>query len=166
MKNKTILCATLLLASSLFAKDNLFLGVEYGVNKSQYTEYSYSAARIGKYFDDYRVYVSLSENSAIGANIDYLFLQEESSFTPYIGAGYHYGFRHITYRYTNGNSYEDSNSFYAIDFNGGTTYRINKEFELDANCGFRYLSSSNDLLPGEGLNINIGIGINYLFSSN
>ena len=170
MKRRIVgIVGVLLLSSGLFAKDNIFLGAEFGFGNTYYEDESsrndsqhiYTSYKIGKYFDEYRLSMSLSNSNNIAINADYLFPQEDSKFIPYVGTGvgYYYKSSYNSKNYT----YESTHttSVITLGLNAGTTYEINNNFELDGSCGLSHSSGTQDI---SATSFSCSVGINYLFS--
>jgi len=170
MKNIVLgILGTMLLTTGLVAKNNMFIGAEVGYSSSDYeddfsknnSKSIYTSYKLGKYFDEYRLSMSLQNSSSIGINADYLFIQENSGFTPYIGAviGYYY---HES-SYTNKSpsyEYTSKQSVITLGATLGLIYEINDSFEIDTGCGVG-IHRGNDSMSGSA--ISCAIGINYLF---
>jgi len=138
-----VLVGVLLLSSGLFAKDNVYIGVEYGIagaseniTKSNYNPdlgnhagYStYNTMKIGKYFGSHRISLDVDSGRKIGFNYDYIFDTSIYGLYPYVGTGYFYQ----TTQYTNSDA---SGRGAFIPFTIGLEYDLNKEFAID--FGFR-----------------------------
>lgn len=97
-----------LLATSIQAKDDVYIGLEFGASRfnaettassnpadvgEHHDGYStYQVLRLGKYFDAHRVSFAFDAGREIGFDYDYFFdpLSFAQSLSPYIGTGVHY----------------------------------------------------------------------------
>lgn len=183
MRKITLLCASLGLLASLQAKDNVFVGVQAGMNysKSTYTSTlstnidpfgnerttrasnTYQTAHIGKYFDAHRVSLSM-QSSAVGFSYDYMIDLEDQDITPYIGTGLSYSRR--TYESSLG--FNESSSSLSVPIVLGFTYPLADRFELDAGLRYsRFISSSSNStlysMSEPKSSYGYHIGLNYSF---
>ncbi|WP_321777286.1 opacity family porin [Sulfurimonas sp.] len=169
---------TVILTTGLLAKDNMYIGAEVGYTNhtiedddfKSNSEATYTAYKIGKYFDEYRLSMSLENSSKIGINADYLFIQENTSFTPYLGATIKYNY--VKESYTRKATFKKETYSRSVIFLGvtlGFIYEINDSFELDTRCGAEISkyhisdSNGNDRGRTSANQISCGVGINYLF---
>ena len=170
MKNIALgILGAILLTTGLIAKNNMFISAEVGYSSSNYEDdFSdsdfksiYTSYKLGKYFDAYRLSMSMQNSNTIGINTDYLFIQENSRFTPYIGANTGYYYSESSYT-SKSSSYENTSkqSIISLGITLGLIYEINDSFEIDTGCGAG-IYRGNDSISGNA--ISCDIGINYLF---
>ena len=172
MKKIVTIVAIMILSTAIYAKDNVFIGANYGYNSSHQKMDNGQTRKnssihtffvMGKYFDEYRAYMTIGSSNSIGLNTDYMFELQNSKFTPYVGVGLNYYNTKTTY---SGNStlynyYDYHESVWTYDAEAGFTYPINKHFEYEA--GFGIGRTSGVTYGGEMINKQVYTGINYLF---
>ena len=173
MKKRTMITA-ILLASSLMAKDNVYIGASYDYDLQQYTD-DYTGQKvkgnnistsysIGKYFNNYRLHMNFQSSVNIGMGGDYMFKLQDSKITPYIGASAYYYYDSVKYsgssntRYYSHSNY--TNKALTLGLNFCLTYPINKHFEFQTGLFIARLivSNKNDVNTQS-----FSTGINYLF---
>lgn len=157
MKKRIVgIVGTLLLSSGLYAKDNIYVGVEYGVVNYSYTNYSgqstYNTLKLGKYFGSHRISLDVDSGRKIGFNYDYMFDTQIYGSYPYIGTGLFY----------QEEQYADvtSKGFF-IPFTLALEYDLDKDFTMD--FGLRFVADSYKYTNGNNVNESHG-QINYFVS--
>ena len=154
--------------SSLEARDNVYIGLEFGLAKQTWdvskpntgnetAKQTYKTLKIGKYFDNQRVSLNFDSSSNIGVNHDYLFTFEDSKFTPYLGTGLYY---------TKSNYEYSKSSGIFIPLVIGSIYKLDKDFDLE--FGVRYIIdtyeyTSSTLQYKSESQTNYFVAINYNF---
>lgn len=160
---------TIILTTGAIAKNNMFIGAEVGYSSSNYeddfsdndSKSIYTSYKLGKYFDEYRLSMSLQNSNSIGINADYLFIQEDSGFTPYIGTVIGYYYRESSHTNKSPSyEYTSKQSLISLGATIGLIYEINESFEIDTGCGVG-IHRGNDSISGNA--ISCAVGINYLF---
>ena len=168
---KKIVLLLLMFAFSVYAKENVFIGARYGVVKTHSgAEGSLSENTLetvskyfvmGKYFDSYRVSLSMDYEHVIGFDAAYLFNLEQSNFTPYLGGGLYYNKYTRTYQQDQ-EAYAPNEEGIVFRVKGGFTYPINKQFEIEPSIIIGlYAPTRGDATAYR----DIGVSINYLFQT-
>ena len=175
MKKIVTIVAIMILSTAISAKDNVFIGANYAYSTSQQTMDNGQKSKsgntdtyfvMGKYFNEYRAYMTVGSSNSIGLNGDYMFELKNTKFTPYVGVGLHYYKSKTTYSDFSGTStaynyYNSDESVWTYGAEAGFTYPINKHFEYEAGFGIGRTSGVN--YGGEVNYQQINTGINYLF---
>jgi len=159
---------TLLCISTLNAKDNLYIGANYAIGtttkdldngQTQNETFDDTYFVIGKYFEDYRLFLNLDTLNNIGMEYSYLFhFDDTKKFDIFLGTGLYYHYYDVSYSGSSSNSiqYADySDKKIGVVLSAGTIYSLNKKFEWE--CGIKVFKTSDDIYK------NIYTGINYLF---